>query len=134
MNIVSDGDSIRPEIQLSGSPSRLREIGQILFEVETEVEIQSTQEKSEFYPENLNKLVVKRKADFDPENLLSISVSQGNLLIEGTEIALRDLGQSLLNCFDEGTPDRYHIHFDYYEGHDLIAPTNCSLIVICFNK
>lgn len=133
MNLVFDGNLSRPEIQMSGSPSRLREIGRILCEVETEIEIQAAQEKSEFYSENLHKLVIKRKADVDPENLLSISLSQGNLVIEGTDIALRKLGQGLLD-FDDSTPDKYHLHLDYYEGSALVAPTNCNLIVMCFNK
>ncbi|WP_017327152.1 hypothetical protein [Synechococcus sp. PCC 7336] len=134
MNILFNGNLENPEVDISDSASSLREIGNSLFNIDIEIEFMSSQEKSEFYPENLEKLIFRKDITTDKSNLLSILIHQNNLLISGTDVALRKLGQSFLNFFDETCKENEHIHLDYYEGNDLIAPTSCSLTITCRHK
>jgi len=131
MKLAFDGDLSNPEISLSDSISGLRELGNTLLDLKNEFELIASKDKIDFYSETLNKLIIKKSnLDKKYKGLLKIYLSGQNLVIEGDRIALNNLGHSILNCFNENTPNGYHIHLDYLEGHDsLVGPTNCHLII-----
>ncbi len=131
MKLFFDGNIDRPEIELSDSPDGLRNLGQLVLNLDKEIQLSAEQVCDDVYPYNLKGLVLKINSDRQGDDLLHISVAENNLVFEGTPIALEGLGQSLINCFDENTPDRYHIHLDYFPGSPLVAPTNCNLIIVC---
>ncbi len=131
MKILFDGNLERPEIELSDSPSGLRHVGKLLLSLDKDVELSAVPEESYFYPYNLKGMVFKIYRDEQSVDLIYISVMEEYLVLEGTPIALKKLGQSLLNCFTESSPDTSHIHLEYFPGSQLVAPTNCSLIIVC---
>ena len=131
MKLLFDRNFERPEIELSDSPASLRNLGELLLDLNKEIELSAVPEESDLYPYNLEKIVFKINGDKQGMNLIYISVTEEYLVLEGTPIALRKLGQSLLNCFNENSPDTSHIHLEYFPGNQLVAPTNCSVIIVC---
>ena len=131
MKLLFDGNFERPEIELSDSPAGLKNLGELLLDLNKEIELSAIPKESDFYPYNLQKIAFKINKDEQGINLIYISVAEEYLVLEGTSIALRKLGHSLLNCFNENSPDTSHIHLEYFPGNQLVAPTNCSLIIVC---
>ena len=133
MKLLFDPNPKGSEIELSDSPNGLRKLGQLLLNLDKEIELSAdrTVSDDDIYPCRFQGLALKLNHDRQGENLLQISVAKDNLVIEGTSIALGILGETLSE-FDDDTPDGYHIHYDYFPGvPGLLAPTNCSLIIAC---
>jgi hypothetical protein len=65
----------------------------------------------------------------EKDNLLKFLLIKEKLICEGTKLAFSKLGESILNHFDETSATGDHLHLDYFEGNDLIAPTNCHVIL-----
>lgn len=121
------------EICLYDSPDGLRKLGQSILKLDKEIELSADRKvcDDDIYPCRLKKLGLKINNDRQNDDLLHISVAENNLVIEGTSIALGNLGE-ILSEFDDNTPNKYHIHLDYFPGvSGLLAPTNLSLVIAC---
>lgn len=131
MKLLFDGNPERPEIVLLDSPNAIRKLGQLLLNLDKEIELSAEQVYD--YPDlyNLRAIVFKINDNKQGDDLIYISLAKDDLVIEGTPIALGKVGQSLIDCFDENTPDKYHIHLDYFPGNVLVAPTKYNLVIAC---
>ena len=128
MNIVFDGDLREPEIKISGEPWELRELGTALLDMRDRCTIESERTTDRYYPELLDGLTFELENMGNEEPLLAVTLSRDYLIFKGPAEGFRRLGQSLLNVFPEQAPQGTHMHLDYFEGNDLLAPTSCHLI------
>lgn len=62
---------------------------------------------------------------------VSTQIKDNKFIIIGNSIALSILGDSLNNFFDKESKKYDHFHIDYYDGNDVLNPTNISLIFMC---
>jgi hypothetical protein len=88
----------------------------------------STGKSDKFYPVILKsiKCIVDLQSGF-PEQI-TLNVEDQSLLVAGDVIAMRKLGQSLINAFWCAMPEE-HVHLD--SGNQLVAPSGCSVIIVC---
>jgi hypothetical protein len=127
-------DSTYLEICITNSIIEFREMGNIMLSFNNHAKLQSSDIKPnvDAYPVKVNfldALILLRSENNSLEDLLQISISNGNLILTGNEVAMGNIGQSLLNFFDEDSQEGQHIHLNYYEGHFCtIAPTDCNLV------
>jgi hypothetical protein len=133
--VLCSNNWTNPEIEISASPQGLIELGELLININKDLVILSTTQKSAFYPEAIQSLVMKFSTSSAVTRLdvLNVSIVDKSLVFEGSSEAFRKLGDSLLNYFDENSQSGEHFHLDYVEGDDILAPTNCSLIFVCKN-
>ena len=132
VKLFCDRNEERPGIVLLDSPDNLRKLGQSILNLDKEIELSADRTVCD-YPDlyNLRAIVFKINDNKQSDDLLYISLAKDNLVIEGTSIALGNLGE-ILSEFDDNTPNKYHIHLDYFPGvPGLLAPTNCSLVIAC---
>jgi hypothetical protein len=130
MNILCDGDWEKPEIELSDSLSGLIKLGNVLLDVNDEVEILSKGERSPFYAENLDSLILRKLSNMEYDDTIHITISGKKLALEGSSEALSRLGRSLLNFFNANSQEGKHLHLNYYPGNGILAPTKSELIII----
>jgi hypothetical protein len=131
MNVVFDGDLKEPEIKISGERRELWDLGIILLNLREKGLIESEGINDRFYPELLSGLVFELEDVGDEEALLTVALSGGYATFKGASEGYQKLGQSLLNVFSEQAAQNTHMHLDYFEGNNLLAPTNCHLIFEC---
>ena len=129
MNIWFSAEMENPEILLCDSILGLRFLGQSLFEINDEVEFAASQDRDEFYPENLDRLIIRKSELPEYKDQLKISLFPRDLIIEGNQRALENLGNSILGNFDEKTDEQFHMHLDHIGEGGLVGPTNCNLII-----
>lgn len=131
MKIVFDGDLSAPEIQMCMTHAGLNDLGKRLVSFHDKVVILGDGTVDEFYPEALKGITCELVDDADFESTVSLSIEEGMFFCRSGRVGLGKLGQSLLNYFAESVGEGDHLHIDYYEGNQLIAPTQCSLIIQC---
>ena len=120
-----DGDESRPEVAISGTWGELSCLGAFLAKVETAVTLTLKPRVSKFYPFCLGRLTIEPSGG---AGRLEIAVVTDTLRIRGGAKALSALAQSLLNFFEGGVEAGSHFHLDYYDGNELLEPTQCALI------
>ncbi|WP_420810083.1 Imm32 family immunity protein [Hwanghaeella grinnelliae] len=124
-----DGDQQEPEISISGSAADLRAFGSLLNSVTSTQEFELPASGNEFYPHSLTSIVIVLRSE--GTDRVKVSANAESLFFEGTNHALRIIGDSLLNYFDHNSSSQDHFHLDYYEGDQVLEPTNCHLIFEC---
>jgi hypothetical protein len=129
MKIVYDGDTIAPEILISLTPDEMRHIGTRLMALDDNMMIGGSGEVDDFYPNTLSGLAFELVPLRELEAVIGISLENGVVYCRGGVAALGKLGQSLLNYFGEPAQAGDHLHIDYHEGSQLLAPTQCHLII-----
>jgi hypothetical protein len=130
VRLAFDGDSENPEIEVSGTSSEFLELGRQLVAGISELAIESRGPRDEHYPQLLGALVCRTDESVDDPSLVAVSLGAGGvLLVSGGAEGLRKLGQSCLNVFADAQEGE-HIHLDYFEGNQLLAATNCTLILM----
>jgi len=131
MNVFFDGDHEQPEIEFSGNLKQLRSFGQNLLRVHSSFQLHLTEGISEYYPEAITSVSFNLlTSDMSSNGKLKILLHKKEIFFEGSEDAFNKLGRSLLNFFDEDSVNGDHIHFSYIEGDPLLAPTECSIIIV----
>jgi hypothetical protein len=129
MYLLHNGDWNNPEIEISGSSDTLVKLGETFNGLDKSLEIKASFKKSQFYSHCLGYLVLNLMNEGN--DLLTIKVINNNLIFSGTLKAFKNLGQSLINFFEENPKEGKHFHLDYYEGNQVLAQTNCHLIFMC---
>ena len=69
----------------------------------------------------------------DDSDKIALNLLKSTFLISGNKTALEDLGEGLMNVFNEGTKAGTHIHYDYLDGYGLTRETNISLVISCIS-
>ncbi|MEH2235251.1 Imm32 family immunity protein [Nostoc sp.] len=114
------------EIDLSGTPGDLRNIGQSILELfeaqDVQVCIPANEVDPAPYDSCLNLLLI-RKSDCP----VKVMVAGSSLKIEGTPEKLKVFADWF--NFGDSTESGYHNHFDYYEGNEWVDPASVSLII-----
>lgn len=115
------------EIDLQGTPSELRGVRQAILDFLTNdppmvhlaasVNVDSTP-----YQCHLESLIIRK--GYGP---VRITVAGKSLEAEGESEMLKTFAE-WFNFTDNG-PDRYHCHFEYYEGNSCIAPESVPLVI-----
>ena len=136
MYILCDGHWDRPETEISDLSQSLISLGELLLSINRDFKLQANQTKSEFYPENLEAVLMKLLQSTKAEqlDLLKIFINNKNLVIEGYKVGFYKLGSSLLNFFNTNSQNGEHFYLDYVQGDRLLAPTKCHIIFLCIDK
>ena len=127
--VACDGDWNEPEVQISGSVKALADLGELLNKAEGRVKWDIPVQENEYYPVNLEALVVE--ASQSGGDRITVTINESNFCLEGTTVALNKLGDSLINFFDVETTIGEHFQLDYYEGNEVLNETKCHLIFMC---
>ncbi|WP_339733987.1 hypothetical protein [uncultured Gimesia sp.] len=130
MRVAYDGDNDEPEVQISGEPEEYRDLGETLKVLGNSCDVEGFGEGDEYYPEVLRGLRLELTTT-NSDTLLTIAICKQWLCLSGSTQAFVKLGQSLLNFFDEDVTNNAHLHLDYFEGNELLAPTTCHLTLEC---
>jgi len=130
MNISSNSDVSNPEVEVSGKATEFLALGYELLRGKSDVNLESKGVLDQFYPVGLKALKCTVETASENPGQLRLKVNNLSLLIVGDAKALRNLGQSLINTFTGATADE-HMHLEYYEGNQLVAPSECSVIFMC---
>ena len=120
-----DGDESRPEVSVSGTCDELSCLGVFLTKIETAVTLTLEPRVSKFYSMCLRRLTIEPSGG---DGRIEVAVVADTLRIRGGAKALAALAQCLLNFFEGGAVAGSHFHLDYYEGSELLEPTQCALI------
>ena len=134
MKIVYDGDLSAPEIQISMTRAEIDDVGKKLISYEQKIIILSDGATDEFYPVTLKGLAFELVNELALQPGVGLGIEDEVLYCRGGKIALGKLGQSFLNYFAGPIIEGDHLHIDYYEGSELVAPTNIHLIVECLSQ
>lgn len=130
MIICFDGDEVNPEIEISGTAKELESLGNHLTNGITDIFIESQDSPNRHYPVLLEGIRCRLDESLPELSLLTVRLKNGILEISGGLEGLKNLGQSCINIFSDAK-NGDHIHFDYFEGNQILAKTNCSLIFYC---
>lgn len=121
-----------PEVEISGKRADLFEFGRQLLELSKSTRISLPKADSRFYPlamQSLNLEVAK-----PGDGRISMMLDESSFSITGSIEAFGKLGSSIMGVFQAETFDGQHIHLDYFEGDDLIAEANCSVIISAIDE
>ena len=118
-----------PEVEVSGSAASMSKLGRIIKQLEGRQEIETCLEDDEFYPVSIPKLVVERVND--ESDRLTVKVEESTLSLSGNAIALENLGDSLINFFNDDASIGEHFQLFYYEGNRELNKTSCELTFAC---
>lgn len=130
MKIVFDGDVSAPEILIGLTLTEMKFIGTQLATLGDTLMISGNGVADRFYPEILRGLIFELTTIPDLQSLVAISLEDRMVCCRGGSEALGKLGNSLLNYFSEPVAEGDHLHIDYHEGSQLLAPTKCHLIIM----
>ena len=130
MNVVYSGNEHTPEFEISGTATELVKLGFVLLDVTDVHFVKGSDYTCDVYPVTLDGLLFEIIND-DAE-VVDVKLENSMLCFAGSKIAIKKLGQGLINIFSENPSDGRHIHYDYVgEGVSLLRKTNFSIIVIC---
>ena len=129
MNILFCGNRDKPQIKISDSYNGLISLAEQLRTMEKEILIKSDYKECDIYPYNIKYLYLKENPLKDKDDLMYISLKEERLIFEGTKGAFSKLREWILYTFHPESPIGQHIHLDYFEGNNFIAPTNCYTVL-----
>lgn len=130
MKIACDKKSQDSEIEISGTSLELFALGKKIIEINTDLKIISAGFGDQYYPIIIESLLLK--IINDTSSLICIEIKDDQLVMSGNTLAMKRLGQSILNVFC-GTPSERHLHLEYCEGDLLLAPTEYTVTFVCIN-
>ena len=128
-SIFINGNLEDSEIEVLGKVSALNALGNILNKVNTVTLFKLQTCSNKFYHKKFEFLQLIYHDD--KTNRISIKIEGNRLILKGNSIAFNILGDSLNNFFDDESQKNDHFHIDYYDGNDVLNPTNISLVFIC---
>ena len=128
-SIFINGNLEDSEIEILGKVTALNALGNILNKVNTVTLFKLQTCSNKFYPKKFEFLQLIYHDD--KTNRISIKIEGNRLILKGNSIAFNILGDSLNNFFDDESQKNDHFHIDYYDGNDVLNPTNISLVFIC---
>jgi len=127
--IFINGNAEETQVEISGTILSLTTLGDILTQTTTTTTLNLQTCSDKFYPRNFESLQIIYQED--QTNRVSVQIKGNKFIIKGNGIALRILGDSLNNIFDKESKKYDHFHIDYYDGNEVLNPTNISLIFMC---
>ncbi|OSI06697.1 Uncharacterised protein [Neisseria animaloris] len=127
--IFINGNPENSQIEISGTVVSFNVLGDILNKITTMTSFKLQTFSNKFYPKKFEFLQLIYQDD--ETNRISIETEDDKLIIKGNSVAFNMLGDSLSNFFDEESKKDDHFHIDYYDGNDMLNPTNISLVFIC---
>ena len=108
--IFINGNAEETQVEISGTLLSLTTLGDILTQTTTTTTLNLQTCSDKFYPRNFKSLQIIYQED--QTNRVSVQI-KGN------------------KFFDKESKKYDHFHIDYYDGNDVLNPTNISLIFMC---
>ena len=132
MDIFYNGNSEFPEFKVSDSGKKLTELGLVMRTGNKNLSIDGSGRNNRFYSHTLRGLIFDLIED--ETDGFDVSLENENLRFVGNKQAFENLGQGLINYFEDNPANQDHLHLDYFEGNRLLKPTNFSIVFMCLEN
>lgn len=129
MNVLFNGNNDAPELEISGSGKQLSDLGERLKTATSDFYVKGSSKRCSFYSHPLDGLAFE--LNDSTVDMLDVVIQDKVLKLSGNQQAFGNLGQGLLNFFEEDPTDKDHFHMDYFDGSLIERSINCSLVFMC---
>ncbi|PHZ86392.1 hypothetical protein [Paremcibacter congregatus] len=126
MWLMFDGDENDPEIECSGSPEELQELGRKLVGFTEQIAISFDRKQSLFYKNSLKEALFTHTPYEDAH--FSVKIRGKTLELTGGTNVCKILGQSLIDFFSENVTPDDHFQIDQFDGNIISEDSKCTLI------